>query len=300
MLTHTSGRTYLLIVLALFATASAKAEMDKITLKKALAGKKISMDVKRSDTDFYHSLTLTVTNTTKKPMELEIDPGMIFVPEDTNFQNLVTLGTERTQIEPGATKEVKVADFCGKSYAKGPRPGMKFSFWKQGDSLMIKTLKFARENALPTQLIQHAVWHFTNSHSLRSVYLTWYPNESEKLVKYMADLRHVPVPEYFKVLTTSTRPGEPMIKKDNSRVVVPVHWPSEGYRNRYVTVYRENGDVYKRVEGDRIVDKYGTSLNVEFKSKRDLPGRYKVEARDNNNRIWFEKVVEIDPDTDLF
>ena len=278
---------------------NASAELDKLdktTLKKAMAAKKVNISALSLGGYCGSCLKLQVTNNTQRNMAINVDPGLIFLPADSSMQNLVAWGDEQVEIAPGATKDVTLETFCGKSYAHCPRADVKYTFWKQGDSGMVSTLKFAKANGIAPTVVQSAVWMFTNGHSLNNVYNTYYRPESEKLVNYIAQLKHLPIPAFYTVYPLNNRPGESVIKKDSGKVVVPVKWGHEDYKQMYVTIYKANGDVYRRVDADRVIDKNGVTVLVEFKPKNDLNGIYKVQAKDNNNRIWYEKEVEIDFD----
>ncbi len=291
MVQHIRFATILLLVS--FCSA-AYANADRITLKKGMASKKLSVKTFFGSKKFHHNLTFRITNNTQKELSVDVDPGLIFVPDDTTCQNMVTLGSEKVVLAPGATEELVVNNFCGKSYARCPTPNMNFTFWKQGDTSMIKTLSFARTENINFDLIQHAVWMFTNGHCLSSVYSTYNPAQSEKFVNYIAKLKHKAIPESFSLLTCSFEPGQPVIRESGNRIVVPASWPNEGYRHMYVTVYKANGEVYKKINADWVTDKKGTTVLVEFNAKKDLSGTYRIEARDNNNKIWFDKRLLID------
>ena len=59
----------------------------------------------------------------------------------------------------------------------------------------------------------------------------------------------------------------------------------------YVTVLKENGDVYKRIDGNEEIDQYGHTVWVEFNSVNDTKGTYYVELKDNTNKVWDKKMV---------
>ncbi len=283
----------ILLLVILFAN-SAFADMDKTTLKKGMASKKISVKTYFGRHEFHHNLVFKITNNTPKTLTVNVDPGLIFVPDDTTCQNMVTLGNESIELEPGATQELIAANFCGKSYAHCPRTNMNFTYWKQGDTNMLKTLAYAYTEKITNTLIQRAVWMYTNGHCLSSVYDTYRPSESEKFVNYIAKQKHRELPELFNILSCNFEPGQPVIRETAGHIVVPARWPNEGYRHMYVTVYKANGDVYKKIDADWVTDKNGTTVLVEFNAKRDVSGTYRIEARDNNNKIWFEKRLLID------
>jgi hypothetical protein len=265
----------------------------RISLKKALASKLVTVVATSTGGYSEKSLKLGITNNSKSDLNIDIDPGLIFTPEDTSYQHLVVLGNETLAIGPSATKNVALTAFCGKSYARGPMPNLPYRFWLQGDSNMIRTLIYAKTNSVDRSLIQRAVWVFTNGYCLNSIYTSAFPRMSEDFAKYVASLRKARLPEYFSEYQLESRMGQPVLVAENAKVFVNMHWGHEGYRHMYLTIYKENGDIYKKIEADQIIDKYGFTVLVEFDTKRDPKGTYTVQLRDDDHKIWDQKKVII-------
>ena len=242
-------------------------------------------------------LKLSITNASPDAMTVYIDPAMIFIPDDTTYQNLVTLGNETIVLAPSETKNINLDSYCGKSYAHIPRAKLNYKFARQGDSQMIKTLSYVKENNVASSLAQCAVWMYTNGHCLSSVYRHDQTSASEKFVKYIADLRKMKMPVTFTELQFNNNLDQPvLLMNGETKVFVPLKWQSTDARNMYVTVLKENGDVYKRIYGNEEIDQYGHTVWVEFNSVNDTKGTYYVELKDDN-KIWDRKrvVVGYDP-----
>ncbi len=281
-------------------TVAAFAGLDKTTLKRGMANKKLTVKAVSLGGYCGRCISLQVTNNSQKSMDIDVDPGLIFVPADTTCQNLVAWGNEKIELEPGATKTVTLETFCGKSYAHSPYKDIKYNFWKQGDSGMVKMLEYAHAGHFNPHLVQRGVWAFTNGHSLSEIFYYGDHGQSEKLMRFVADIQHKRVPKYYRDFQMSERPGEAVVRRDSGRIVVPVKLASEGYKQMYVTIYKENGDIYKKIDNGRLIDKNGVTVLVEFKPSRDINGTYKVEARDETNRVWYEQAVEVDFDNNWY
>lgn len=288
-------RMLFLPVLIVVSSGRAFAGLDKLTtLKRAMANKQVTVKALSLGGYCGRCINVHMTNNTANYIKVDVDPGLIFVPEDTNFQNLVVWGDESVELAPGATKDVSLETFCGKSYAHSPASDIKYNFWKQGDSSMIKTLLFARDNKMDPYLVQNAVWTFTNAHRLSSIYCYGMDSQSYRLVKYIADLRHMPVPEYYVYHPRNNRPGQSAMRTDSGRIIVPMQWGNEVETHVNIFVYRLNGEVYRVIDADRVTDKNGTKVNVEFDQVRDIRGSYIVQAKDIHNKVLCEKKVEVD------
>ncbi|RYZ17147.1 MAG: hypothetical protein EOP49_50935, partial [Sphingobacteriales bacterium] len=120
-----------------FATAS------RTSLTNAIAQKMVTISSKASGKGYNNKgLSLNIENTTRKALEITIDPALIFRPDDTSYQDLILAGRVTTTIEAGKSRSLELQSYCGKSYARAPSGKLNFIFSKQADSNMIKTLDF--------------------------------------------------------------------------------------------------------------------------------------------------------------
>jgi len=274
-----------------------RAAEQKMTLKHALGSKSVGLEAVGKGGAMGECLILNLKNNTDKPLIIVVDPGLIFVPADTAYQNLVLLGMESIEIAPGIAKELTVSTFCGKSYAKCPPRYHRYTYWRQGDTNMVKVLNYVRENGIAKEdigLAQRAVWTFTNKYHLRSVYDPAKPQLSEQLIRYMADVRKVKIPDYFSYTDLAVqRAGAPLFTGQHQRVSVLMKWGNIDYRMMFVRVKNENGDIYRKLESGQYIDKNGHTMVVEFNADRDPAGTYTVEVCDENQKVWDRKVVVV-------
>jgi len=270
------------------------ANTGRVSLKKAMLAKSITVNaVSLGGYLGTKNLKLTLTNNTDKELNVDIEPGLIFKPDDTAYQDLVVLGDEHIALAPAAHQDISLQAFCGKSYARGPLRGMNFTFRKQGDSNMVKTLAYIKANNVPPQLAQYAVWTFTNAHCLNTVYDYQQVKTSEGLIRYIATLRKLPVPEFYTQYKLDSTENRPVIAAGKEKVYVTMHWGNTGYKHMYLTVFKADGSRYKEVEADQVIDKDGYTVVVQFDPKVDPPGNYTVQLHDEYNVVWSQKVVNV-------
>ena len=265
-----------------------------MSLKRALATKTVSLSAVSNGGWRGKSIKLALTNNTAKELTIDVDPGLIFVPDDTTYQDLVLLGGETLAVGPSSRIETDLQTLCGKSYAKTPWPRLQYRYNKQGDSNMVKTLKYANTNNIPPEVTQHAVWMFTCGHCLSTVYSSEYPRMSEDLVQYIASVKKMKVPLYFTSSQLQNRPGQYPVIAGREKTYVNMHWKADdGYRHMRLYILKENGEPYREIEAGRIIDKYGYTVQVEFDAQRDPKGKYIVMLRDDADKIWDQKTVVI-------
>lgn len=284
-----------LILFAVLLGFSSNAKLSRTSLKRGIFSKQLTVDATSLGGIARSCLKLAITNTTKDTLTVTVDPALIFTAEDTNYQNLVTWGDEVLVIEPSVTKEVDLVAFCGKSYAKCPRPKMKYKFWRQGDTNMVSTMRYAKKNNISPWVTQSAVWTYTNNHPINTVYDYGHPEESQQMVAYIAKQKKLTMPTQYMQLTTHERAGEAVTREDDLRkIYVPIKWKSMAeVRHMYVTVLKENGDVYKRIINNEHISGDEHTVWVEFNSVNDRKGTYYIELKDNNNKVWDKHKVVI-------
>lgn len=237
------------------------------------------------------NIQLELTNHTAKQLTVDIDPALIFKPDDTSYQDLVLVGNESLALGPCSSGTIKLEAFCGKSYAHAPIPNLNFIFRKQGDSNMVKMLVYAKTNKVPVSIVQRAVWTFTNNYCLNTVYGHRYSREGEEMVKYIAGLKKLKIPSYYSESKLEDASGRSVIVTGKEKKYATMHWGNEGYRHMYLTILRENGSIYKRIEADQVIDKYGHTVIVEFNPRVDPAGIYTVQLHDEYNKVWDQKQV---------
>jgi hypothetical protein len=291
---HCLNSYFPLIVCAFLAPIAGFASVEHISFKKAMTDKLISVTAVSNGGYCNKGLHLNITNNTRKPLELDIDPALIFSPADSIYQDLAVLGSESIAIAPSGKKEIDVQTFCAKSFAHAPVANIGYKFWKQGDDVMIKVLKYAKDSAT-LGMTQHAVWALTNGHSVSSIYDQNKPEQSKRFMSYVADLKHVKCPDYFTQYHMNNKPGQSICNKKVEKQYVDLRW---GYEHRFmlITIYKEDYSVYKIPQGGDSLDAKGHHLVITFDPKRDPRGHYIVEMKDAENRVWAKKEVVVGED----
>ena len=272
---------------------AAEAKMKRITLRKAIKDKLISIMPVATGGYCNKGLSLDIKSASRDTLSINIESGLEFRPKDSsvNCQPLILQGDEVLVLIAEEQKNVLLQTYCGNSGASCPYKGLVYNYYKQQDTNLINMLRYGKSNNLAPRLIQAAVWVFTNNHSIRSAYNHDNPIVSEEFVKYLAKVRKEPVPTYYMEHTIATVPNRPVLRKGEDKVYVNVNWTvNQGYRNVYVSVYRPDGTKYKQV-GNIVSDKYGSTAAVELNLLRDKKGKYIVRLHDDANNILQEKSV---------
>jgi len=270
------------------------AGIRSMNLQQALKTNSVIMTATGTGGALGRCINLSLKNITCNPINLKIDQALIFKPADLRSQDLVLVGGDSVRIEPDKTASVPVQTFCAKSDAASPVKGLRYYFSKQGSPDMIKAMNYIRKNQLYNYIGQHAVWVFTNGHCINTIYSELQPDLSKKMLAYVAELQHIPIPESFMLFNVRDVPGRNMIR-GKGRQYVEMNWKNNIPRNMYVTVYRRDGHVYKTNRGNERYDGVNHIFTVSFDPEKER-GSYYVELRDDDNKIWGAKQVYIGND----
>lgn len=145
---------HVLVLIGLCLSSQASAFSGKTTLRNALYTGLVTVHAKAGIQHYNEKgLSLKIANTSKKTLELTIDPALVFRPDDTSYQDLVITGNISMTIEPGKSKNIDLQSYCAKSYARAPSGDIHFAYWKQADSNMIRVLDYAQRNRLSNDII---------------------------------------------------------------------------------------------------------------------------------------------------
>ncbi len=268
-----------------------------IPLQKAMKSKLV--DIRSVSNGGYcnKGLSLTLTNNKSTPVTVRTESGLIFRPDDKRCQPLILLGGDVIVLNANEVRSVNLQTFCGNSGARAPYHGIRYTYAGRVDTNLVAVLQFAKQQKIEPNIIQRAVWMFTNHHSLSTVYSYLAPKQSARLVMYIAKKIKMDLPVFFVEQQLDTIGIGGIIKEGEEHYYVNMSWNNSNvYRNVYVSVYREDGSVYKEVEDGIVFDKKGGSVVVGFYAKRDKAGLYTVRVHDDANKTLQEKVVRVGPE----
>lgn len=267
----------------------------RMSLSKAIKQKTVAVTTVSNGGYMGKGLHLHLQNMSDHELLVDIDPALIFTPSDSSFQNLVAVGDETIAMEAGRSSEVELQTFCGKSYAHSPETNIKYTLWKQGDAGLVKAIQYIHEQQLYGFVGQHAVWSFTNNHPVSSIYDPVQPAASAMLATLVAQVKKVPVPEFYEYHKIAERAGQTAFSPEVTQLFVPITWSPKSHRNTVLGVWRADGSLYKRLQDGEVITDYGRthSMTVTFDPKKDPPGIYYIRLIDEENEIWLEKKVEV-------
>jgi len=280
----------LLCAIALY-TGNARATTS---LLQAIKTKQVSMNAVKN-IESYHGkgLDLHLKNNTSKTISISIDPAMIFKPADSGYQDLVIINDEVVVLKAGEEQTIAAQSFCAKSYARAPAYHLQYNFWKQGDTLMVKLLRYIVANKVNTSLAQDAVWVLTNGHALENIYLPGNDTESFKLAAFMTVLLHKPKPVFFTYHELIETPEAIPYNPRPLKMLANFEYISTSDQVLTLGVYNEDGSTAELVFEDKRFERGGHRFRVEFEAADVPAGNYYIRLT-SYGKVLKEQKVKID------
>ncbi|RYZ34419.1 MAG: hypothetical protein EOP49_34550 [Sphingobacteriales bacterium] len=277
----------------LLATAHVSFAIKTFMLKSSMAKKIVSVRSVSNGGHMGKGLTVRLSNNTSQEIRIQVDPALIFVADQPGYQHLVAVGEETIVLKPAEEGCLELQTFCGKASAHSPLANIKYKYWKQGDPGLVQASRYIKAHALFNSIGQHAVWMFTDNHSLGNIYSPYDKgSEGRNFVAYLSQITGRKIPEYYTYHHISER-GQ-VFDPSVSKVFVDLNWNKEYRRTHQVLVFNQRGELYKVIEGGEVIDSKGNhNVKVVFDPKKDPPGKYTVQLKDSENEVLLQKIAVV-------
>lgn len=284
----------MLPVLCLALAGVSWARTTKIPLTSAISEGLVTVSAHKTAQSYNDKgLALVIENKSRQTLALQVDPALIFTPEDTTYQDLVIAGNVSTTIAPGASGRVLLQSYCAKSYARAPSTGLAFRFSHKGDSTMIKLLHFIGVHAVNKEVAQHAIWVLTNGHELGAVYDPAQDEASRRMIAFMAALLGQQLPDYYKLYYIDTAPGRPVFRRRALKIFADFRWTLEQPCQLTLAVYDSTGRIVDKMFEHKDFKRGRYELTAKFESADVAAGNYYIRLL-GDGRVLEEKKVSVD------
>jgi len=156
--------TVLAAIVFCFVIHSKTVLCKEISISEALKKKMIAIKVKSTSGHTGECLSLRLVNLKNSKLNIIIEAGRIFIPADSNVQNLIVVKRENIELAPNQIKTNKITAVCAQKNDAGPRQDLTFTTGSFGN---IEAKKFAEW--LDTKAYynntntQNAMWMFTDN-----------------------------------------------------------------------------------------------------------------------------------------
>lgn len=160
-----------------------------IKLNEAIQTKKINCFVhgNSSSTHYLEPIVVELTNNSTETLTINIDNGDLFVPIDSNKQNIVVTENEMLVLKPKQKQSFKIKGMCIESGDGSGNDETIYTFNTGNNDKLQKLAAFIDSKKYQTSTAQYAVWSLMNNDDINSIYGADSTEEND-IKKFMANL----------------------------------------------------------------------------------------------------------------
>ena len=173
----------------LILTFSPPAIAVTLKLNEALKSKKVNCVIhgNSSSTHYLEPVVLEVSNTSNELVSIAVEDGDMFIPSDSNLQNIVVTSSQVLVLQPKSTKTVNIKGMCTEHTDGSGNSSTIYSFLPSNNEKLKKLSAFINEKKYQSSAAQYAVWSLMDNNDINSIYSSDSTEEND-LKKFMASL----------------------------------------------------------------------------------------------------------------
>lgn len=136
----------------------------EISISEALKNKLIAIKVKSNSGHTGECLSLRLVNLKNSKLNIIVEAGRMFIPADSNVQNLIVVKRENIELAPNQIKTNKITAVCAQKHDAGPRQDLTFTTGNFGNTNAKKFAEWLDTKAYYNNTnAQNAMWMFTDN-----------------------------------------------------------------------------------------------------------------------------------------
>ncbi|MFA9212286.1 MAG: hypothetical protein ACEQSR_00365 [Candidatus Methylacidiphilales bacterium] len=156
--------TVLAAIVFCFVIHSKTVLCKEISISEALKKKMIAIKVKSTSGHTGECLSLRLVNLKNSKLNIIVEAGRMFIPADSNVQNLIVVKRENIELAPNQIKTNKITAVCAQKNDAGPRQDLIFTTGNFGNTEAKKFAEWLDTKAYYNNTnTQNAMWMFTDN-----------------------------------------------------------------------------------------------------------------------------------------
>jgi len=179
-----------ILLLLLFAGNIFNASANTLKLNDAIQSKKISCSIhgNSSSTHYLEPVVLELTNNSNEVLSIVVSGGEMFIPTDSNKQNILVTHTELLVLQPKEKNSFKIKGMCTERNDASGNDQTVYTFngINYNDKLK-KLADFISAKKYQSSAAQFAVWSLINDGDINSIYSSDSTEEND-IKKFIANL----------------------------------------------------------------------------------------------------------------
>lgn len=260
-------------------------KLDLLSLDEALSKGLVKLESKSLGTYSKECIELKVVNLTAADLNISLNAGSVFIPEDPGMQNIFVVQDQLILAKKSIPTTQKIKGFCCESSDACPSEKTKFSLGKMEDKKLLALAKHINENNYPEEVFQDAVWCVSDQHSNSDIY---FPEDEAKVKTLREEVckltgqkenwyrnkTHVEVSESGRINRETV-----LIEGDlELNVEKPLTLKKE--------IYTEDGVLFLTMPGETSISRLGkVSYHFQLKVKGWKKGNYYVSVKSADTEV---------------
>jgi hypothetical protein len=176
----------------------------EISITEALRNKMITIKVKSTAEHTGECLSVRMVNLKNTKLNIIIEAGRMFIPADSNVQNLIVVKRENIELAPNQIKTNKITAVCAQKEDAGPRQDLVFTTGNFGNNEAKKFAEWLDNKAYYNNSnTQNAMWTFTDNMAPE---FSIYSEHDKEMLAYVATAKNLNYEKLLKKFTSTYNP----------------------------------------------------------------------------------------------
>ncbi len=183
-----------------FITNSNTVHCKEISISEAIKNKMIAIKVKSTSGHTGECLSIRMVNLKNSKLNVIIEAGRMFIPADSNIQNLIVVKRENIELAPNQIKTNKITAVCAQKNDAGPRQDLVFTTGNFGNNEAKKFAEWLDTKAYYNNSnTQNAMWTFTDNIAPE---FSIYSEHDKEMLAYVAAAKNLNYEKLLKKFTS--------------------------------------------------------------------------------------------------
>lgn len=228
-----------------------------------------------------YCVQITVSNKSKSYFLFRVKPGVLLVPEEDKFQDLLVVENKEIDLKPGQKIVATLRAFCAAHSKSSPKVKAPFEA-TQGDPNLVSLATYINQNP-GTGDIASAVWVVANGISIASI------SQSNKgMLAIVSELSKQPIPDYTLTYKTSS---DRVFSNSPDRLKGDIEYTVVGEDLTSFQIYDEKGRLRKTIYNGKLTRRGLHREEYDIDVSKLKNGTYFLRVYQQNQLIKEKKVV---------
>ncbi len=195
-----------------------------------------------SSVHYLEPIVLQLENISNQAIVVDIPVGMLFLPEDSSYQTIITTAPLAMAVPPKSSKSISLKGMCIERNNAAGNSGLMYQAAVSSDESLLRLCTFIAKQQFQNAEGQQALWTLIADESLDNV---WGADtlSSAALVKELAEITGKPIPQPNKSYTHNYYYQEPL----KVEIEGMYEWELSQSRSIIIGMFAPNGTLVREI-----------------------------------------------------